>query len=529
MLYQSFATTQLSSFSTSCILQRLKPYDEIHEEGLNFRNEPLNERELFTILGSERPGPGLANRLLKVLHARRVDGTLDIPLDDELVDVLVEYPDAERAALDWLRAKYPVDEDQAILDRFKREEHPREQEPPSALMARGQRLGLFKTQDQSTGEDPEYYGPQSGQYYARLSEREEDVFGRSELDRIRARNEAEAEEEERKMQERIEKSMKEAEVKAIQKSQALAARPEQGLEMSENGKEVRPPNEFEKWVLRAREKAQSKLTLDSPEVANMTSAQRIVPSLLFVLACCGGLYLFTEYWEPPRRSERMMPNTSLAMATCIGILGINAAVFLAWKFPPALKLLNSYFIVVPAYPRALSMLCNVFSQHATTHLLANMFGLFVFGPSLHEDIGRANFIAIYLASGLLGSIVSLSSCVFRGILVSSSLGASGSVWGITAAYMWLRRDDKFGFIFIPKQYQHQFEAKGWMFLVGFVIVDTVAGLRKKTIDLAAHLTGMCVGVISSALWEANGGRPNSQSRPSWSRALIDDITGGAQK
>jgi len=220
-----------------------------------------------------------------------------------------------------------------------------------------------------------------------------------------------------------------------------------------------------------------------------------------------------------------MPNTSLAMATCIGILGLNAMVFMAWRFPPALRMLNAFFIVVPAYPRALSMLGNIFSQHAGRHFAMNMLGLFIFGPSLHEDIGRANFMAIYLASGLLGSLVSLSSYVLRGILVSSSLGASGSIWGITAAYMWLHRDDNFSFIFIPRQYQDQFLAKGWMFLVGFVIIDTVAGLRKKTIDLAAHLTGMFVGVVTSALWEANGGKPDNRNRPAGARALLNEITG----
>jgi len=524
-LSRSFATTRPTFFTTSRILQRLKPYDENYEEGLSFRDKPLNDHELFIIFGSDRPGPDVANRLLKVFHARRVDGTLDIRLDEELLEARIQYRDVENAALDWLRSKYPIDEDQAILDRFKREDSPREQEHPSALMERGQRLGLFKTQDQSMKEDPEYYGPQSGQYYASLSEKEEDVFGRSEIEKIRLRNEAQAADEERQMQEKIDRSMKEAQAKATERSQALAERPEQGVELSEAGKEVRPPNEFEKWVIRARERAATKLTLDSPEITNMTSAQRIWPSLLFVLACCTGFYLFTQSWEPPRRSERIMPNTSLAMATCVGILAINFAVFLAWRFPPALKLLNTFFIVVPAYPRTLSMLGNIFSQHSGRHFLANMFGLFIFGPSLHEDIGRANFIAIYLASGLLGSLVSLSSYALRGILVSSSLGASGSVWGITAAYMWLHRDDNFSFIFIPQQYQDYILAKGWMFLLGFVIIDTFVGVRKKTVDLAAHLTGMLVGVVTSALWEVNGGRPDNRNRPAGARALLNDITG----
>ena len=66
-----------------------------------------------------------------------------------------------------------------------------------------------------------------------------------------------------------------------------------------------------------------------------------------------------------------------------------------------------------------------------------MAALFVFGLSLHEDVGRGVFVGMYLASGAMGSLASLSMFALRRNLVTSSLGASGSVWGITAAYFWL--------------------------------------------------------------------------------------------
>ncbi|KAK5078056.1 hypothetical protein LTR51_000242 [Lithohypha guttulata] len=524
-------TKPLRGFSSSTILRRLKPYDPEYEDGLTFRDDPLNEQELATIFVGLHIEPEEANRLLKVLHARRVDGTLDVSLDEDLSTLLDTFPQSEELALTWLRNTYPVDEDAAILSRFQREESPREQENPSALMERGQRLGLFKTQDQSIREDPTYYGPQSGAYYSQLSEKQGDVFGRSELEELRAANEAKAEEEENTLQQQIDQSMAQAEAQAqIQsqkqpkkQSQALERAPEQGIELAD-GRHVRPPNEFEKWIIRAQQKASTGFTLDSPEIANLTTAGRILPSLLFVLVSCAGLYLFAQYWEPPRRSDRLMPNVSLSVATCSGILAANVLVFCLWRFPPALRLLNQYFLVNPAYPYWFSMFGKTFSHYSFRHLLYNMVSLFIFGPSLHEDIGRGNFLAIYLAAGLLGSLVSMSSFVLRGILYTSSQGASGCTWGIMSAYMWLHKDDNFSLIFIPKEYQGQVYAKGWMLLGALVVYDVVVGLRKKTIDVAAHWTGIVVGIAASSAWKVeHGDTMNREARPGLLANFIEEI------
>jgi rhomboid-like protein len=55
---------------------------------------------------------------------------------------------------------------------------------------------------------------------------------------------------------------------------------------------------------------------------------------------------------------------------------------------------------------------------------------------VHDDIGRGNFLALYFSSGVIASFTSLSSYVFRNFLVTSSLGASGAVAGVIAAYCW---------------------------------------------------------------------------------------------
>jgi rhomboid-like protein len=71
----------------------------------------------------------------------------------------------------------------------------------------------------------------------------------------------------------------------------------------------------------------------------------------------------------------------------------------------------------------------------------NMFVLFFVGSRLHDEVGRANFLAIYLGSGMLGSFVSLTSWVVRSSFVTSTLGASGALAGVIAAYLWLNKNE----------------------------------------------------------------------------------------
>ena len=397
------------------------------EKGLTFQEGDLSQDELHDVFGAVTPPPRSSNNLLRVLHGRRADGTLDLPFDLSVQAMLKRYPYAMDSALHWLRMNHPVDEDAAIMDRIEREDRG-EEYSPSELRQRAQDVGLYEPQE-------EYYGPQSGKYRARLSEREGDVFGQSEIDRIREENIAKAEQEEQELQEQIDTIT--AAVKAKQEeqqSQAVAERPEQGVEPAQ---EIRPPNEFEKWILRSKNRATSKLDLDGPEVAEMTLSQRILPSAVFVALFCTGCFLCAQYWVAPKRSERMFPDVSLSVATIGTIFGLNLLGLACWGIPGMWPIMTRYFVATPAYPRALSMIGNTFSHQTFKHFFVNMLGLLVFGLGLHEDIGRGNFLAIYLASGAVGSLASLTVFALRRNFITSSLGASGSLWGTMAAYCWI--------------------------------------------------------------------------------------------
>jgi rhomboid-like protein len=75
----------------------------------------------------------------------------------------------------------------------------------------------------------------------------------------------------------------------------------------------------------------------------------------------------------------MWPDVPPAAATVIAIMGINTAIFALWKIPPAWRLLNRYFISVPLYPYAVSVVGSIFSHQQLRHFATNAIILWLIG------------------------------------------------------------------------------------------------------------------------------------------------------
>lgn len=422
-----FSTTTAAALQHGFVSRAHQASGEPQEEkGLAFQVHDLDGTQLRQIFGRDGPPPRVANRFLRVLHARRHDGTLDLPLSERLEELKLRFPHALNDGLQWLRINHPYDEDAAILKRIEREEANEEDYSPAELQQRALDVGLYE-------QSPKYHGPQSGYYQAQASEKEGDVFGRSTIDKIRAENIAKAEQEEAELQAQIDEKMAKAQALHDERSKALAERPEQGIEKSDGT--INPPNVYERWMMQKQNEAQSNITASKAE--ELTLLQRLLPSTVFVALVCVGCYLFAQYWSPPRRSNRMFPDVSLSVATIGTIMALNAAVLVAWRLPMFWRVLNKYFYSTPGYPKAVSMVLNTFSHDKKKHLLSNMLGIVLFGLSLHEEVGRGWFVAIYVASGAFGSLASLTSFSIKRLYSTYSNGASGCLWGVMSAYCWL--------------------------------------------------------------------------------------------
>lgn len=67
------------------------------------------------------------------------------------------------------------------------------------------------------------------------------------------------------------------------------------------------------------------------------------------------------------------------------------------------------------------------------HLLFNSFSIFVFAPPLERLLGPWRYAIFYLGSGLAGNLI--SELLFRDVHLSA--GASGAIYGIFAAYLYI--------------------------------------------------------------------------------------------
>lgn len=233
----------------------------------------------------------------------------------------------------------------------------------------------------------------------------------------------------------------------------------------------------------------------------MSHFERLMPGTTLVLLFVAAVAGFASLYTPPSDRDRLFPEISAAAATVGTLIAINLTIFALWRLPPMWRIMNRYFVMVHGLPRAPSIILSNFSHSEFLHLLPNMIGLYLFGTLLHEEIGRANFLAIYLSSGALGALGSLWFLTLRGLLTYSTIGASGAVYGIMGAYFWLNRYETFKVLGFPPEPLSGPQGLGFLGLVVGLHIWGVLRPGKMTMDLTSHMVGMAAGILGVHLLE----------------------------
>jgi len=227
-------------------------------------------------------------------------------------------------------------------------------------------------------------------------------------------------------------------------------------------------------------------------VINRPQAQRLLRPALFTLLVVGGSLFYAYNWTPPAPSKRLFPTVPLAFSTVATIIALNVGVFVAWRIPLPLtwRILNRYFVSVPAIPHAASMLGSAFSHQSFSHLALNMVVLYCFGTNLCEQIGAGPFVGLYLSGGVVSSLASLTYNVVRQRFNVASLGASGAIATLVGIYAVVNPDAQLYVIFLPF-----LALKARAFVTLLAMVETLGIVRGWTVlDHVAHLSGLAWGV-----------------------------------
>lgn len=118
-----------------------------------------------------------------------------------------------------------------------------------------------------------------------------------------------------------------------------------------------------------------------------------------------------------------------------------------------------------------------------SHLISNMFALFVFGLILEGIIGSSNFLKLYFLSSFVGSIgfILLNKGAVYGV------GASAAITGIIGALTLLR----------PKLVLYFYAPMPMIVLAALYLINDLFGLLHSTsnIGYGAHVFGFLAGAI----------------------------------
>lgn len=133
------------------------------------------------------------------------------------------------------------------------------------------------------------------------------------------------------------------------------------------------------------------------------------------------------------------------------------------------------------------LFCAMFLHFGAEHLISNMFMQYFLGDMLLRAVSQWKYALIYLLSGLSGSLTSLVMMLITSDF-SVSAGASGAIYGVIGALLWvvLRNGGKFESISVPR-----------MLLATALYIGY--GFTTEGVDAWAHLGGAVMGFLVAVI------------------------------
>jgi membrane associated rhomboid family serine protease len=167
------------------------------------------------------------------------------------------------------------------------------------------------------------------------------------------------------------------------------------------------------------------------------------------------------------------------------LIAVNVLMFVLQNVSPDLQ--SELVLRAPAVADGdlYRLLTSAFLHYGITHLLFNMFALYVVGPPLEAWLGRLRFGALYVLSALGGSVLVylLSS------LGAATAGASGAIFGL------------FGATFVVGKRLNL--DVGWV--IGLIAINlaftfVIPLISSQNISWQGHIGGLVTGAVVAALY-----------------------------
>ena len=144
--------------------------------------------------------------------------------------------------------------------------------------------------------------------------------------------------------------------------------------------------------------------------------------------------------------------------------------------------LSSIDMIGNNYFQLIRLISSVFLHASLLHLICNLYSLYVIGPQLESFFGKTKFIVIYILSGVIGNLLSLSFLQDNVI----SVGASGAIFGLLGSLLY------FGYhyrVYLSGVIKSQ--------IIPLIILNLSIGFFASGINNFAHIGGLIGGVLIS--------------------------------
>lgn len=125
----------------------------------------------------------------------------------------------------------------------------------------------------------------------------------------------------------------------------------------------------------------------------------------------------------------------------------------------------------------------MFLHIGIAHLFFNSYALYIYGPIVEQLFGKKKFLAIYLISGLMGSLLSYM------FSPNPAAGASGAIFGLMGSLLYFRKSHRYIFD----------RAIGSQLLI-ILGINLLYGFVQPGIDNWGHIGGLLGGfLVANAL------------------------------
>jgi membrane associated rhomboid family serine protease len=185
----------------------------------------------------------------------------------------------------------------------------------------------------------------------------------------------------------------------------------------------------------------------------------------------------------------------------VTIIVLNA---IAWLFEVSLPhdALNEFLTVygvVPAYFSPPTLITSMFLHGSWSHVIGNMWYLWIFGDNVEDRVGHGRFIVFYLLCGIAAA---LGQVAVDPSSTLPTIGASGAIAGVMGAYFVLYPHSRvltlIPWIFLQIVELPAIALLGFWFLMQLFSAGTLAVTSSTHgsggVAFAAHVVGFLMGV-----------------------------------